>query len=86
MTTSAAVASVDPERCAACVTCVRVCPFDAPFINEQGVSEIPPSACMGCGICPSECPAKAITLKHSTDDQVLAKIDALLASAMDIDN
>jgi heterodisulfide reductase subunit A len=82
MTTSAAVAEVDAEKCAACLICVRVCPFGAPFINEKGVSEIPPSACMGCGICASECPAKAIELKHSTDDQLLAKIDALLESAM----
>jgi len=82
MTTSAAVAEVDAEKCAACLACVRVCPFHAPFINEDGVSEIPPSACMGCGICASECPARAIQLKHSTDDQVLAKIDALLSSAM----
>ncbi|MGB2688313.1 MAG: 4Fe-4S binding protein, partial [Desulfobacterales bacterium] len=82
MTTSAAVAEVDAEKCAACLICVRVCPYGAPFINEKGVSEIPPSACMGCGICASECPAKAIELKHSTDDQLLAKIDALLESAM----
>ncbi|MGA8179926.1 MAG: FAD-dependent oxidoreductase, partial [Desulfobacterales bacterium] len=66
MTTSAAVAEIDPEKCAACLACVRVCPFNAPFINKDGVSEIPPSACMGCGICASECPAKAIQLKHST--------------------
>jgi heterodisulfide reductase subunit A-like polyferredoxin len=33
---------------------------------------------MGCGICVSECPARAIVLKHSTDDQLIASIDALL--------
>jgi heterodisulfide reductase subunit A len=33
---------------------------------------------MGCGICASECPGKAIELKHWTDDQLLAKIDAFL--------
>jgi heterodisulfide reductase subunit A len=82
MTTSAAVAEVDAEKCAACLICVRVCPYGAPFINKEGVSEIPPSACMGCGICASECPAKAIELKHSTDDQIFAKIDGLLESAM----
>jgi heterodisulfide reductase subunit A-like polyferredoxin len=82
MTTSAAVAVVDPEKCAACLICVRECPFGAPFINEEGVSEIPPSACMGCGICPSECPAKAIELKHSTDRQIMSKIDALLESTL----
>ena len=78
MTTSAAIAEVDPDKCAACLVCVRVCPYGAPFINREGVSEIPPSACMGCGICVSECPARAIVLKHSTDDQLLASIDALL--------
>jgi heterodisulfide reductase subunit A len=68
------------------LACVRVCPYGAPFINKDGVSEIPPSACMGCGICASECPAKAIQLKHSTDVQILAKIDALLESAFDIED
>ena len=78
MPTSPAVAVVDPDLCTACLVCVRVCPFDAPFINKDGVSEIPPAKCQGCGICPSECPAQAITLKHSTDRQICAKIDALL--------
>ena len=36
MTTSAAVAEVDTEKCAACLICVRVCPYGAPFINEKG--------------------------------------------------
>ncbi len=78
MTTSAAIAEVDPDKCAACLVCVRVCPYGAPFINREGVSEIPPSACMGCGICISECPARAIVLRHCTDDQLIASIDALL--------
>ena len=86
LTTSAAVAVVQPDICAACLVCVRVCPYGAPFINEEGVSQIPPSACMGCGICASECPANAIMLKHWTDDQVVAKIDALLESALEIED
>ena len=79
MITSAAVARVEPELCAACLACVRICPVGAPLINQEGVSEIPPSACVGCGMCTSECPAGAITLKHNTDDQIMAKIDALLS-------
>jgi heterodisulfide reductase subunit A len=69
---------VDLEKCTACLACVRECPFDAPFINSDGVSEIPPAACQGCGICVAECPAQAIELKHTTDRQITAKIDALL--------
>jgi heterodisulfide reductase subunit A len=86
LTTSAAVAVVQPDICTACLVCVRVCPYGAPFINEEGVSQIPPSACMGCGICASECPAKAISLKHCTDDQLFAKIDALLEQSFEIEN
>lgn len=82
MTTSASVAVVDPDLCAACLACVRACPFNAPFINKEGVSEIPPSECRGCGICICECPARAITLRHSSDDQINAKIDAILANAL----
>ena len=30
------VAVVEGERCAACLTCVRVCPYDVPVMNAQG--------------------------------------------------
>lgn len=78
MSTPATVAKVNTEVCTACLACVRSCPFGAPFINSEGVSEIPPAKCRGCGICAAECPARAITLKHSTDDQIMACIDALI--------
>jgi heterodisulfide reductase subunit A2 len=74
----AAVARVDSKKCAACLICVRACPFDVPFINADGVSEIDPSKCQGCGICVSECPAKAIQLMQFEDDQILAKLEGLL--------
>jgi heterodisulfide reductase subunit A2 len=83
MATSATIARVDSDLCVACLACVRSCPYNAPFINADGVSEIPPSDCRGCGICVAECPARAITLKHSTDSQIEAKIDAFLLSALD---
>lgn len=71
------VSAVDPDRCAACLTCVRTCPFGVPYIGEQGYAVIEAAECHGCGICASECPGKAITLKHFTDDQIVAKEDAL---------
>ncbi len=67
------VSVVDPEKCAACLTCVRSCPYDVPRINEEGVAYIEPAACQGCGICASVCPRKAITLQHYSDEQVMAK-------------
>jgi heterodisulfide reductase subunit A2 len=72
------VAKVDPELCTACLICVRACPYQVPFINKEGVSEIDISKCQGCGVCAAECPAKAITLSHFEDVQILAQIDALM--------
>ncbi|MFH0788631.1 MAG: FAD-dependent oxidoreductase [Pseudomonadota bacterium] len=74
----AAVARVDAKKCAACLICVRACPFGVPFINADGYSEIDPAKCHGCGVCASECPAKAIQLMQFEDDQILAKLDGLL--------
>jgi heterodisulfide reductase subunit A-like polyferredoxin len=71
------VSVVDPDKCVACLTCVRACPYDVPRINVEGVSYIEPAACQGCGICASVCPRKAITLQNYSDKQVTAKLDAL---------
>lgn len=84
------VADVDPAKCTACLTCVRICPFGAVWINPElegvgeiaGAAEVTAAACRGCGLCPAECPAKAIQLQHFTDGQVLAKEEALF-EAMD---
>jgi len=75
------VASVNPDKCAACLTCVRTCPYDAPRIGVEGYAVIDPAACRGCGACVAECPGKAIALKHFTDEQIIAKTDALFAEA-----
>jgi heterodisulfide reductase subunit A len=76
------VASVVSERCAACLTCVRACPYHVPKIGvDEGYAIIEPVECHGCGICASECPGKAITLKHFTDEQINSKTDALFSVA-----
>jgi heterodisulfide reductase subunit A len=74
----AAVARVDGKQCAACLICVRACPFDVPFINAEGTSEIDPAKCHGCGICAAACPAKAIQLMQYEDDHIMAKLVGLL--------
>jgi len=74
----AAVAKVDSSKCAACLICVRACPFSIPFINEDGYSQIDPAKCQGCGVCVADCPAKAIQLFAYEDDQILAKLEGLL--------
>ena len=78
VTVGGVVAHVEPSLCAACLVCVRNCPYGVPRINDQDVSEINEALCQGCGICASECPAKAIRLGHYADDQIMIKVDALL--------
>jgi len=82
MTFPGVISKVDSGKCAACLTCVRLCPYGAPFINEDHSAEIVPALCQGCGICSSVCPAKAIELQHFRDDQILQEIDALLDAAV----
>jgi heterodisulfide reductase subunit A len=73
----ATVAKVDAEKCAACLVCVRACPFNIPLINEDGYSYIDPARCHGCGTCAADCPAKAIQLLEYEDDRIMAKLSGL---------
>jgi len=82
------VAQVDVDKCVACLTCVRICPYNVPQIRADsdykgvggivGAAYIESAQCHGCGICVSECPAKAIQLLRYRDVQVEAEIMALL--------
>jgi heterodisulfide reductase subunit A-like polyferredoxin len=75
------IAVVDGDRCAACLTCVRVCPYDVPVVNIEGAAEIDPAKCHGCGSCSAECPAMAIELMHFREPQLWAKANALTTTA-----
>jgi heterodisulfide reductase subunit A-like polyferredoxin len=72
------VARVNPKDCVACATCVKVCPYGAPKINDLGKAEIQVAKCMGCGSCTVSCPARAVTLQHQEDAQYDAMLDELL--------
>ena len=45
--------------CIACGACVKVCPFDAPSV-QNNFSRIDPAKCKVCGLCVPKCPTKAI--------------------------
>jgi heterodisulfide reductase subunit A len=78
MPVGAQTAWIDPDKCISCMTCVHVCPYMAPQPNEFNKAEVQGAVCMGCGSCTAECPAKAITLRHYVDAQVLASMEGLL--------
>jgi len=45
--------------CIACGMCVKVCPFDAPAV-QNNFSKIDVNKCKVCGLCVAKCPTKAI--------------------------
>jgi len=65
------------ENCTVCGLCARVCPYNAILIDkEEKRVEFIEAACGGCGTCAAECPFDAIKMRHFTDEQIFAQIDA----------
>jgi formate dehydrogenase major subunit len=60
-------ATVDPERCVACLECVRVCPYNVPKIVD-GKAVIDLNECQSCGFCFAECPASAISMSDGLSE------------------
>ncbi|WP_417915499.1 4Fe-4S dicluster domain-containing protein [Candidatus Electronema sp. JM] len=69
-------AQVQRDLCVSCLTCVRVCPWGIPKIDQGGVAHIDPTECRACGICAGECPAQAIRLNRAEDERLLAACGA----------
>jgi heterodisulfide reductase subunit A-like polyferredoxin len=70
---------IDPDICAGCQTCIKLCAYSAIEFNERrGVSEVNEAVCKGCGSCAAFCPSGAARVKHFTSRQVFAEIDGIL--------
>jgi len=71
----------DPQKCVACLTCIRVCPHGAiQLVRADGgkeVAGISDAACFACGVCAGICPAKAIVFQGYRDEEILAQIEAI---------
>lgn len=72
------VARIDQDKCVACLTCTRLCLFNAPRVEDRAI-EIDPSLCQGCGTCVYECPNQAITLQGYDDRMYSAMTECLSA-------
>ncbi|ACV64108.1 4Fe-4S ferredoxin iron-sulfur binding domain protein [Desulfofarcimen acetoxidans DSM 771] len=68
--------AVNTGDCAACLTCLRTCPYSVPKIVEHKVF-INPVQCRGCGICTSECPLNALELQNLSNEIMDAMIESL---------
>jgi len=72
------------DKCATCLTCLRVCPYHVPFVDDSGTIRIPAEQCQACGICVAECPAKAIILRKPYDRRHIAEeLEHTLKSAVE---
>ena len=79
---SGSVCQVNEKKCIGCSACADACAYGALEIreNKQGKkATINPILCKGDGLCNSKCPTGAIQLKHYTDDEMFAQIDAAIA-------
>jgi len=71
------IAVVDDDKCSGCGLCELTCPFKAIRIEETEKgrkAKVIAASCKGCGACGAGCPEKTITMRHFTDEQLLAQI------------
>ena len=63
---AAAAIAGGPSSCAfGCVgllSCAKVCPFDAIYLNDKGIAAIDEDKCTGCGKCAEACPKNGIVI------------------------
>jgi len=76
-------AVVDGDLCSGCRICESVCPFLAVEMKTEKMdkkeklkADIVEAMCQGCGLCVAACPTGAIKMRHYTDEQVLAQVQA----------
>jgi len=76
--TEALTADVNTDLCIGCGLCEELCPYGAHKI-EGGKSKTIAALCRGCGVCGADCPRHAITMRHYSDRQILAQVEAMMA-------
>ncbi len=72
-------ARLQREKCAACLTCTRVCPHGAPVFQPGGYPYFAAEACHACGACAAECPAGAISIEGCSDAELSRRVERHLA-------
>lgn len=65
------LAKVKRGRCVGCLTCARVCPFGAIYVEkkERAFVQVDSLKCRACGLCTVECPRGAIFLAEREEGE-----------------
>lgn len=66
---SAFIASLAPERCAGCFTCLERCQMQALVEDGERVT-LKQERCIGCGLCVTTCPSGALTLVRKPESSL----------------
>ena len=74
LTCSAGAQRID-ELCVNCLSCVRICPYDVPVINDEGTVTIRYEQCQACGLCMGICPVYAIKFRSSMIEDAAESIE-----------
>jgi heterodisulfide reductase subunit A len=77
----AITAQLNTDSCVPCKVCASVCPYHAIEEGDPKTKKFPlfvDASCAGCGTCAAECPRDAISMRHFTDEQLMAQIDGIL--------
>jgi len=79
VTLEAITSTLNSDLCRFCTTCAKACPYNAITVDprKKTISYVE-ALCKGCGTCAAECRFNAIKMKHFTDEQIIAQIDAYL--------
>ena len=56
------IVKIDRGKCTGCGICVRVCPYDAIYLDDSRKAVVDHELCDNCGLCMSLCPTNAISL------------------------
>jgi heterodisulfide reductase subunit A-like polyferredoxin len=74
------ISCVDQNLCIGCGLCESLCPFSAIRVEQTPKgkkSETIAASCKGCGICSASCPQNAVAIRHFTNEELFAQIEAL---------
>jgi F420-non-reducing hydrogenase iron-sulfur subunit len=61
---------IDPEKCQACMTCLRRCPVEAIVGGKNRIHVIDQDKCIKCGTCFEVCPPRFASVRKITGEPV----------------